>query len=192
MENKALDEFLAAAVSKYQLITPDEPIPCFALLLGSVDGTTFTVERVAFACNARNADPAARREFAESIVPRFGPAYENETRGWWIDSRDLLRVAREAEADGLEILGSIHMHPDWHRIGPPAERGFTLSEHPTPMDQHVFVNTAWPVNLICYLERRGDVIFHALAAWAPPAVGGPGARCSELPLRVRTNVVAGV
>jgi hypothetical protein len=191
MEDQALDAFLAAAVCEYELITPEAPLPCFALLLGSVDSATYNVERVAFGRNARTSDPAARREFTDSIVPRFGSAYENETRGWWFDSRDLLKAAREAEADGLEVLGSIHMHPDWHRIGPPGERELTLSEHPTSMDQHVFGSTAWPVNLICYLERRDHVIYHALAAWAPPPPASPGTRCVELPLRIRTSAVVG-
>jgi len=110
------------------------------------------------------------------------------TRGWWIDSRDLLRTSREAEAAGLEILGSIHMHPDWHRIGPPKERQFVLSERPTPMDQHVFANTGWPINVVCYLERRGDAIYHALAAWTPPH--DPTGQCTALPLRVRTHAPA--
>ncbi|MGA6153877.1 hypothetical protein ACPEIC_11125 [Stenotrophomonas sp. NPDC087984] len=192
IEHQALDEFLEVAVGEYQRITSETPLPCFALLVGSVDHATFTVERVAFGRNARTTDPAARREFTESIVPLFGSAYENETRGWWIDSHDLLRASREAEADGLEILGSVHMHPDWHRVGPPEERKLILSERPTPMDQHVFGNTGWPVNLICYLERRGDVMYHALAAWAPPPPENPHQPCAELPLRIRTNAVVAV
>ena len=31
MDDVALDEFLAAAIGEYQLITPDAPLPCFAL-----------------------------------------------------------------------------------------------------------------------------------------------------------------
>ncbi len=34
MDNQALDDFLTAAVTEYQLITPRTPLPCFALLLG--------------------------------------------------------------------------------------------------------------------------------------------------------------
>ncbi|WP_105975168.1 MPN domain-containing protein [Streptomyces geranii] len=181
MDNQALDEFLTAAVGEYQLLTPEAPLPCFALLLGTPGPGTLHVERVAFGRNARASDPAARLEFSETIVPRFGPAYENEHRGWWIDSRDLLKAAHEAEALGLELLGSIHMHPDWHRIGPPHERTLVLSERPTPMDEHTFRNTAWPINIVCYLERREDVFYHALAAWAPDS------NCTELPLRIRTR-----
>lgn len=189
VEARALDLFLAAAVTEYELLTPEAPLACFALLLGGLDTAEAEarVQRVVFGRNARTTDPAARREFAEAIVPRFGPAYENEVRGWWLDSRDLLRISQEAEDEGLEVLGSIHMHPDWHRIGPPQERGFTLSEQPTPMDQYVFGGTAWPVNVICYLERRGRAMYHALAAWAPPSADRPGGGCAEVPLRVQTG-----
>ncbi|MEU4060969.1 hypothetical protein AB0F25_00830 [Streptomyces wedmorensis] len=189
MCHQALDEFLTVAVGQYQLITPDAPLPCFALLLGNVEGATLHVEQVAFGRNARTSDPAARSEFSEAIVPQFGSAYENEHRGWWVDSSDLLRISKKADALGLDLLGSIHMHPDWHRIGPPGERGCVLSEQPTPMDQYVFGNTAWPINIICYLERRGDEFYHALAAWAPPEAGH---RCTEIPLRVRTRTPVGM
>ncbi|MER6399901.1 hypothetical protein ABT263_28245 [Kitasatospora sp. NPDC001603] len=189
LRDQALRDFLTAAVETYQLITPSTPLPCFALLLGSAHGTTYAVERIAFGRNARAEDPAARVEFAASIIPRFGTAYENEARGWWVNSRDLLRISREAEADGLELLGSIHLHPDWHRIGPPSERQLVLSDRPTPMDHHTFGHTSWPVNLICYLERRGDATYHSLAAWAPPnEPDGPDNQCSRIPLLVTADV----
>src|SRR5262249_31413327 len=173
MDNGALDEFLAVAIGEDQLIHPESPLPCFALLVGSAGPGTLHVERVAFGRNARTWDPAARDEFRETIVPRFGPSYENENRGWWVDSHDLLKASREADSLGLKLLGSIHMHPDWHRLGPPSDCGFVLSERPTPMDRYMFANTAWPLNIICYLERCGGVFYHALAAWAPPPPDAP-------------------
>ncbi|WP_338897023.1 hypothetical protein WBG99_16400 [Streptomyces sp. TG1A-60] len=194
MDDQALADFLDVAAGAYRLITPEAPLPCFALLLGSADGTTYHVRRVAFGRNARTSDPAALGEFREAIVPTFGPAYENEHRGWWMDSRDLLRASREAEALGMDLLGSIHMHPDWHRLGPPSERGQTLSERPTPMDRHLFSRAGWPLNIICYLERRDGEFYHALGAWAPPAQypaegseGSEGAECPEVDLRIRTS-----
>ncbi|WP_051866415.1 hypothetical protein [Streptomyces griseus] len=192
MDDRALTDFLSAAVGEYRLITAEAPLPCFALLLGSAEGTTYLVRRIAFGRNARTRDPAARREFRETIVPRFGPAYENESRGWWMDSRDVLTASREADALEMDLLGSIHMHPDWHRLGPPSERGHTLSERPTPMDRHLFGRTGWPLNIICYLERRGGVFYHALAAWSPPPAreGAEAAECPQVPLRVRTSSLA--
>jgi hypothetical protein len=191
MDDQALADFLSAAVSEYQLITAEAPLPCFALLLGSAEATTYHVRRIAFGRNARTSDPAARREFRETIVPEFGPAYENEHRGWWMDSQDLLRASRAADALGMDLLGSIHMHPDWHRLGPPSERGQTLSERPTPMDRHLFGRTGWPLHIICYLERRAGTFYHALAAWAPPpqhpSDGTDGTECTEVALRIRTS-----
>ncbi|WP_249416665.1 hypothetical protein [Streptomyces sp. TS71-3] len=192
MDDRALREFLVVAMREYRLITEDAPLPCFALAIGTAQTDTVHIQRVAFARNARTYDPAACREFAESIVPTFGPAYENENRGWWIDSGDLLRLWREAEGEGLDIVGSIHMHPDWHRLGPPCERTMVLNERPTPMDRHVYRNTAWPINVICYLERRAGDFYHTLAAWAPPPLDEPDADCTELPLRIRTADLVGV
>ncbi|MFH9585940.1 hypothetical protein ACH4LS_12485 [Streptomyces luteogriseus] len=41
---------------------------------------------------------------------------------------------------------------------------------------------------ICYLERRGGVFYHALAAWAPPAEHpAEAARCPGIALRIRTS-----
>jgi hypothetical protein len=176
----ALDRFLNAAAVAYSAITPDEPIPCFAVLLGrAVEGTTL-VEAVAFGRNARSDDPNARAEFAETIVPRFGSAYENPVRAWWLDPADLLAIARDAQVRGLDLLGSIHLHPDWHRLGPESERDRPLSERPTPMDEHMFRNSGWPVNVVCYLERRYGGFCYALAAW--------DGESRPLPLRVRTSV----
>jgi hypothetical protein len=193
IDDEALGEFLSAAVGEYRLITPETPLPCFALLLGHGEATTFHVRQVVFGRNARTRDPAARQEFRDTIVPRFGSAYENEHRAWWMDSADLLKAARAADDLGLDLLGSIHMHPDWHRIGPPSERGLVLSERPTPMDRHLFCRTGWPLNLICYLERRGEAFYHALAAWTPAGENASkDDRCAELDLRVRTSSLLGV
>ncbi|MGW0709428.1 hypothetical protein ACWD4G_26320 [Streptomyces sp. NPDC002643] len=45
------DPFLDVAADEYQLITPEAPLPCFALSLGSVEATTYHVGRVAFGRN---------------------------------------------------------------------------------------------------------------------------------------------
>ncbi|MDX3690157.1 hypothetical protein PV726_07415 [Streptomyces europaeiscabiei] len=81
MDDQVLADFLDVAAGEYRLITPEAPLPCFALLLGNAEVTTYHVRRIAFGRNARTSDPAARREFRETIVPKFGPAYENEHRG---------------------------------------------------------------------------------------------------------------
>jgi hypothetical protein len=138
--------------------------------------------RLAHARSVRATDPQVRSEFSETIIPRFGPAYANEARGFWCDSKDLLQIIRQAEPDGLEVLGAVHFHSDWHRIGPPQEHGLHLSEYPTPMDQYMIRNTGWPVHMICYLEQRDDAVFGTLGAWEP-ALDGDGA-CRALSVLV--------
>jgi hypothetical protein len=174
--DNALKTFLKAATAEYSSITADEPRPCFAVLLGVCAGEEIVVEDVAFGRNARLTHPSAREEFSSTIVPRFGTAYENPVRAWWLDPADLLVIARSAADRGLDVLGSIHLHPDWHRLGPECERDRPLDDSPTPMDQHMFRNSGWPVNVVCYLERRFGGIYYSLAAWDN--------ECLRLPLRV--------
>jgi proteasome lid subunit RPN8/RPN11 len=169
VHHRTLEPFLDAATCAYGRCTPSEPPSCFALLVGEVAGGTAVVHDVAFGRNVRATAPVATSEFRSTIVPRFGPAYENEHRGFWCDPFDLLRIHRKAEEQGLDVIGSIHLHPDWHRIGPPAERGLRISQAPTPMDVYMFDNSQWPVNMICYLERPDDELCYVFGAWSPPA-----------------------
>lgn len=171
-----LQRFLDAAAIEYAFITPEEPRPCFAVLLGTFADDALIVSDLAFGRNARVTDPSAREEFTTTIVPKFGSAYENSVRAWWLDPADLLRITREADARGLDVLGSVHLHPDWHRLGPECERGRPLSERPTPMDAYVFRSAGWPLNVVCYLERRHGDFYYSLAAW--------NGDCESLPLRV--------
>jgi len=178
----ALDYFLAAALREYEDCTPDRPPRCFAVLVGSIDDVAIRVRRAHFAESVRAEDPDADAEWTSTIVPCFGTAYAHDRRGFWCRPSELLRISRQADADGLDVLGSVHLHPDWHRIGPPTERGLRISEAPTPMDRYLFGNTGWPVNLICYLERVGDVVAHNMAVWAPPPADDPARGCAPLPL----------
>jgi hypothetical protein len=142
----------------------------FGLLGGVIiDGDAMELRRLAFADNVRAVDPVPLEEFRETIVPRFGPQYDDGRRGFWCDAQDLLRVAREFDNEGLELLGSIHMHPDWHRIGPQHERGVQhLSERPSRMDDYLFRSAGWPLNIICYLESRSGGIAHTYGAYRAP------------------------
>jgi hypothetical protein len=176
----ALESFLSAAAAEYAAITPDEPRPCFGVLLGTGAESAFLVERIEFGRNARGTCAAARQEFETTIVPRFGSAYENPVRAWWLDPADLLRISRRADALDLDILGSIHLHPDWHRLGPESERDRPLSERPSAMDEYVFRGCGWPINVVCYLERQHGSLYYSVAAW--------DGNCLPLPLRVRAAV----
>jgi hypothetical protein len=176
----ALEVFVKAAAEEYTYITPDEPRPCFGVLLGTGTESGFLVEHVEFGRNARTTSVAARQEFESTIVPQFGSAYENPVRAWWLDPADLLRISRRADELGYDILGSIHLHPDWHRLGPESERDRPLSDRPSAMDKYVFRSCGWPINVVCYLERRHGDLYYSIAAW--------DGDCLPLPLRVRATV----
>jgi len=184
VERRARAAFLDAAVRVYEEIGPGLPYPCFGVLVGRMQDGTAHVERVAFGRNVRATDTAARDEFTDTVIPRFGAAYENPHRGYWCDSADLLRIVREAQDEGCDVLGSIHLHPDWHNIGSPDGTRPPLSEEPTRMDAYVFAGTGWPVNLICYLERRGGTFYHTWGGWAPRTDDPAQARCEALPVRL--------
>ncbi len=180
---EVVESFLATALPVYESLTPEHPLPCFAVLLGDATPAVAHVRRLAFGANARTTSSAAVEEFATSIVPKFGAAYENADRGYWLDPADLLRIHHEADRDGLEILGSIHMHPDWHRITRvPAERACTLSSRPTAMDEHVFAATGWPINIICYLAQINGMTSYNVEAWSPNG--------TALALRTKVKAVA--
>ncbi|MBT2392196.1 hypothetical protein J7E87_22915 [Streptomyces sp. ISL-1] len=184
LESAPCSTFLDAAVRVYEAIRPGFPYSCFGVLVGSMRGESARIERVEFGRNVRATDSAALGEFSESIVPCFGTAYKNPHRGYWCDSTDLLRIMRDAEVDELDILGSIHLHPDWHNIDSPGGKGPPLSERPTRMDKYAFANTGWPVNLICYLERRNRSIYHSWGAWTPRISDPSNPHCDALPVRL--------
>ncbi|EWM18255.1 hypothetical protein [Kutzneria sp. 744] len=165
---RVVEQFLDTALPVYERLTPEHPLPCFAVLLGKSTPAAMHVRRLAFGANARTTAGAAIEEFATTIVPRFGSAYENTDRGYWLDPADLLRINREAERTGMDILGSIHMHPDWHRITrKEEEQACALSSRPTAMDEHVFAEAGWPVNIICYLEQVNGLTSYNVEAWNP-------------------------
>jgi hypothetical protein len=179
-----LSDFLADAIREYSTCTPELPPRGWAVLLGRFVDDAMRVERVRFAANIRETDDSVLQEFDATLIPRFGACYANGRRGYWCEPKELLRITTEAEAEGLEVLGSIHLHPDWHRIGPPHEHGLRVSQEPTPMDRHLFQGGGWPLNMILYLERREGRLYHSLGAWAPPSEPHPENGCRALPIRL--------
>ncbi|MFE3329913.1 hypothetical protein [Streptomyces sp. NPDC059176] len=182
-----LKSFIGVARDEYDTCTPAEPPCCFAVLIGRVQNRCAKVTGMEFASNVRAVDPAAVEEFNTAVAPCFGAAYRNTRRGFWCSPKDLLRIYRQAEREDVDVLGSIHLHPDWHRIGPPAERGLTISERPTPMDRYMFHNTRYPLNMICYLESAADDVAATLAAWGPPPEDEPDGPCPELTVRFSSS-----
>lgn len=193
------DEFLHDALKEYvkSLETAGGPAEAqhkprsWGLLFGSDDGEVVRIESIRFATNVRETEDHALEEFREVIVPCFGAGYEDAGRAFWCDSAEQLRLTREAAAQGLELVGSLHLHPDWHRIGPPAERRQQITEQPTEMDEYVFRNTGWPVNMICHLESLGDDIACTIAAWTAPPYDDPARHAEEIPIHTRLATASG-
>jgi hypothetical protein len=165
---------------------------CWALLVGQAEEALIQVQRVCWARNVRETDSTVLEEFSEVIVPCFGSGYSDDRRGYWCDPADVLRISREAEAAGMDVLGSVHMHADMHLFWPEHAAGLLLSERPTPMDEYLFRNGAWPLNLICYLEGKDEdrEITVRLGAWAPPPFGNTGAPAVRLDVRTRPGAAA--
>jgi 3-hydroxybutyryl-CoA dehydrogenase len=180
LESEVLDEFLDAARAEYTAATPQAPPRCFAVLIGTIGDGLVRVVETRFAGTVREADDNAAVVWRDAIVPCFGAAYGNERRGFWVQPKDLLDISRAADAAGMDVLGSIHLHPDWHRSGPPAERGLRISERPTPMDRFLIASTGWPVNMICYLEQTPHGLGQTIAAWGPPPAEDPTGPCARL------------
>jgi hypothetical protein len=183
VSQELLTSFLSSAEAAYRANTVDRPVPCFAVLLGSEQDNAISLESLEFGRNVRASDTNVLEEFSTEIVPRFGEAYRNPCRGWWIAPNDVLRIAKLADSRNLDIVGSIHFHPDRHRLQGLAERRMVLSAKPTSMDEYVFVNCGWPVNIICYLETVNEVLYHTVQAWGLPGRRDPQ-HLRQLPLHI--------
>lgn len=87
------------------------PNECVGLLIGCSDGPHKTVETVYRAPNQWTADVVAltSAEDQHSLRDRF-----------YLDPRDYMKADRAARAQGLDIVGCYHSHPDHPAI--PSER----------------------------------------------------------------------
>ena len=136
-----------------------------ALLFGRVDPDGITIEGVEFVPDIRGTDETVIAEFEDTIAPKFGDAYRNRSRGFWSEDLAVLRAMLRQDKLGRELLGSIHSHPDWQHIGPEHERRMHLSETPTPMDEYLFYQSCWPVNVIWYISGGDRGMRHRVAGW---------------------------
>ena len=86
------------------------PHECVGLLIGRSDGSRKTVEAIYRAPNQWTADVAlTSAEDQHSLRDRF-----------YLDPRDYMKADRAATAQGLDIVGCYHSHPDHPAI--PSER----------------------------------------------------------------------
>ncbi|OWV11963.1 hypothetical protein B5D80_03375 [Micromonospora wenchangensis] len=183
----AARRFVADAVREYRRCldsrdadgVPHHPPRASALLFGQVDDAALTVTDIEFVPNVRGRDESVIAEFEERIAPRFGEVYRDTERGFWCADEGVLRAIKQHSVNGRELLGSVHSHPNWHEIGPPHERGQRLSEQPTGMDEYLFRQSGWPVNVIWYVRASGDRLIHRVAGWRPGPQG-----CEPLDVRL--------
>lgn len=183
--------FMEHAVQEYQkcLASRDaDGVPSHlprasGLLFGRTDGTEVTICDIEFVSNVRDSDESVMAEFESTIAPKFGDVYRNPGRGFWCDESGVLRAIKQQSASGLELMGSVHSHPNWHEIGPPHERYQRLSENPTRMDEYLFGQSCWPVNVIWYVHTRGDDLAHRVAGWRP----GPE-QCERLDVHIPSEI----
>ncbi|MBI1758682.1 MAG: hypothetical protein HYR62_05600 [Actinobacteria bacterium] len=172
-EFDAASRFARDAARQYQMCLdsrdsdglPAHRPNAWALLFGQPGHTELTISGIEFVPNVRGSDKTVIAEFEAAIVPRFGEAYRNPERGFWCDERAVLAAIMRQAENGLELLGSVHSHPDWHEVGPPHERHLRLSEHPTRMDEYLFQQSRWPVNVIWYVSGGDAGAIHRVAAW---------------------------
>ncbi|MFF1447333.1 hypothetical protein ACFVYF_04055 [Streptomyces sp. NPDC058274] len=153
------------------------------LLFGRLGGSEIAISDLEFVQNVRDQDESVMAEFETAIAPRFGEVYRNPGRGFWSDDKGVLQAIQRQSAKGLDLLGSVHSHPNWHEIGPPHERFQELSENPTRMDEYLFRQSSWPVNLIWYIRAIGGLLEHRVAGWRP----GPE-RCEMLDIRIPSDI----
>lgn len=79
------------------------PHECVGLLIGRLQGSTKQVEAIYRAQNTWSAEVGLTdAEHEHSLRDRF-----------YLDPRDYLRADRAARAEGLDIVGCYHSHPDW-------------------------------------------------------------------------------
>ncbi|MFD9354832.1 hypothetical protein [Streptomyces sp. NPDC060031] len=185
--------FLGYAVEEYQKCldsrdsdgVPSHLPRASGLLFGQADDTGITIRDIEFVPNVRDSDESVIAEFETAIAPRFGDVYRNPGRGFWSDEKGVLRAIQQQAANGLELMGSIHSHPNWHEIGPPNERFQQLSEVPTRMDEYLFGQSCWPVNVIWYVHADSGGLAHRVAGWRP---GPEPESCRQLDIRIPSEV----
>lgn len=167
--NRAVQEHQKCLDSRNADGAPSHVPSVTGLLFGQSDDAEITIHEIEFVANIRGTDASVIAEFERSIVPQCGEQYRNRERGFWSDDKAVFEAVKRQAANGLKLMGSIHSHPNWHEIGPPHERFQQLSEKPTKMDEYLFRQSCWPVNVIWYVRAFSGGMTHRVAGWRPGA-----------------------
>ncbi|MES4887040.1 hypothetical protein [Streptomyces sp. NPDC096012] len=190
-ESEPLRCFIDNAVQEYQKCldsrdaygVPTHLPRASGLLFGRSDSSDIKISDIEFVQNVRDRDESVMAEFEANIVPQFGEVYRNPGRGFWSDDKSVLQAIQRQSEKGLDLLGSVHSHPNWHEIGPPHERFQELSENPTRMDEYLFRQSSWPVNVIWYIRAIDGFLEHRVAGWRPGAE-----RCERLDIHIPSAI----
>ncbi len=100
------------------------------MLLGRVNGESKEVSEVVPLKNLRH-DP----QQAQELLPLGDPGRETERNRFLIDPLEQLRVEKDAQARGLDVLGYYHSHPDH-----PARPSNYDRDHAWPWYSYVIVS----------------------------------------------------
>lgn len=177
--NRAISEYQKCLDSRGADGVPSHLPRASGLLFGEFSADAITISDIEFVLNIRDSNASVMAEFEGPIAARFGDVYKNSGRGFWCDEVGVLCAIKRQSERGRELMGSVHSHPDWHDIGPRHERSQRLSENPTQMDQYLFRQSCWPVNLIWYISSGGGDMAHCVAGWRPGAD-----HCDRLDVRI--------
>ena len=190
-ESESTRRFILNAVEEHQKCldsrnadgVPTHSPRATGLLFGRPEGTELFIGDIEFVPNVRDSDEGVIAEFETTIASQFGDVFKKPGRGFWCDDKSVLQAIKRQAAKGLELMGSVHSHPNWHEIGPPHERFQELSENPTGMDEYLFRQSGWPVNVIWYVRALPGGMTHRVAAWRPGAV-----KCDKLQIRLPSAI----
>src|SRR5271157_537184 len=130
----------------------DYPSECCGMLLGKADGDAKQVTEVVPLTNLRH-DPSR----AQELLPLDDPGRETEKNRFLIDPLDQLRVEKEAQARGLDVLGYYHSHPDH-----PARPSNYDREHAWPWYSYVIVavERGNATDVTCWVLAEGEGVFY--------------------------------
>lgn len=179
----ATEEYQKCLDSRVVTGAPTHRPRASALLFGRFNRNEIIIGGIEFVPDIRGTDETVIAEFEDTIAPQFGDAYRNLSRGFWSDEKAVLRAIMRQDEYGRELVGSIHSHPDWQNIGPVHERRMRLSENPTQMDEYLFRQSCWPVNVIWYISGGDRRVTHRVAGWRSRPNG-----CDRLDLGLPTAI----
>lgn len=112
------------------------PLECCGGLLGKVEGEDFTVR---------------------SVAPVMNTHHEGHERRYSIAPEDMLRLEKQARAQGLKVIGFYHSHPDH-----PATPSQYDLEHAWPWYVYVIVSvtSGRPDAMTCWTLNEDRSAFH--------------------------------